>query len=64
MVEFHGYNGIVSYHRKLIAYKLYERKTPYVETVGSEFGFPEPTRSELFVVYTDARKTCYRVSYG
>ncbi len=64
VVEYHDKKGNVSYHRKVIRYKLYERKSRYVDTVAAEFDFPDPNRSELFVVYTDARKTSYRVNYG
>eukprot|EP00392_Amoebophrya_sp_AT5.2_P007470 g7485.t1 len=64
VVEYHDAKGCVTFHRKIIRYKLYERSCKYVETVASEFGFPEPKNSELFVVYTDARKTAYRVEEG
>ena len=64
VVEYHDIKGKISYHRKVIKFKLYERKARYVDTVAAEFNFPEPHRSELFVVYTDARKTSYRVNYG
>ncbi|CAD7961498.1 unnamed protein product [Amoebophrya sp. A25] len=64
VVEYHDSTGKVSYHRKIIRFKLYERKAKYVETVATEFGFPDPKNSELFVVYTDGRKTSYRVEEG
>ncbi|CAD7961493.1 unnamed protein product [Amoebophrya sp. A120] len=64
VVEYHDAAGNITFHRKIIRYKLYERKAKYVDTVAAEFGFPDPKNSELFVVYTDARKTAYRVEEG
>lgn len=50
VVEFHDAMGNVSYHRKIIRYKLYERRSRYVDTVATEFGFPEP--EQYFIMIT------------